>query len=87
LRRKNAPGRPPCRQGSRFRNRDQRAVVPLLKERHVPGQSRRVFVPEVPWWFWSGIAAVAVAGVVTAVVLSRPNTSGCGPNLDLCHKL
>jgi tetratricopeptide (TPR) repeat protein len=39
------------------------------------------------WWFWTGVGAAVAAGVVTAVLLSGSSPSGCGPNLDLCHKL
>jgi tetratricopeptide (TPR) repeat protein len=39
------------------------------------------------WWLWTGVGAAVAAGAVTAVLLSRSGPSGCGPNLDLCHKL
>jgi tetratricopeptide (TPR) repeat protein len=39
------------------------------------------------WWFWTGAAALVTAGVVTGVLLTRSDSSGCGSGILRCYKL
>ncbi|MDB4981483.1 MAG: Tetratricopeptide repeat domain protein [Myxococcales bacterium] len=61
------------------------AVVPALPQPSVaPAPSSALVVSRPPaperkpvykrWWFWTGVGALVVGGVVSAVVLSRPTT-------------